>query len=344
MNIKGLLFGSAAALAAVSGAQAADAIVAAAPEPAEYVRVCDAFGTGYFYIPGTETCLKMSGYVRFEVQGASNNSLGQDRNWNARTRGLLTFDAKNDSELGTIGSTITVRTWADENGGSLELDEAFITVAGFQIGEFYNPWDSDLSGETDDIGSNRLNSIAYKYKADNFFVYGSVDELTGYYSRTPAPGSDPFGKNDRVGLEAQVGTTYGPITANLLGSWDFATNNGAVRGLATAEVGPGEFGIAAIYSTGASAYYDLGKWTVAAQYAAKITDKLSLTPGVQYWNETQVDSTGDYFGRDIWKAGLTVDYKLAEGLTTKVSAQYQDHDWDGNDDVWTGFVRLERKF
>ncbi|WP_245304063.1 porin, partial [Agrobacterium bohemicum] len=40
MNIKSLLIGSAAALAAVSGAQAADAIVAAEPEPMEYVRVC----------------------------------------------------------------------------------------------------------------------------------------------------------------------------------------------------------------------------------------------------------------------------------------------------------------
>ncbi len=58
MNIKSLLIGSAAALAAVSGAHAADAIVAAEPEPLEYVRVCDAFGTGFFYIPGTETCLK----------------------------------------------------------------------------------------------------------------------------------------------------------------------------------------------------------------------------------------------------------------------------------------------
>ena len=48
MNLKSLLLGSAAALAAVSGAQAADAIVAMEPEPMEYVRVCDAFGTGYF--------------------------------------------------------------------------------------------------------------------------------------------------------------------------------------------------------------------------------------------------------------------------------------------------------
>ncbi|MGO4832748.1 porin, partial [Rhizobiaceae sp. 2RAB30] len=49
MNLKSLLLGSAAALVAVSGAQAADAVVVAEPEPVEYVRVCDTFGTGFFY-------------------------------------------------------------------------------------------------------------------------------------------------------------------------------------------------------------------------------------------------------------------------------------------------------
>ncbi|MFT4182552.1 MAG: porin, partial [Rhizobium sp.] len=49
MNIKSLLLGSAAALAAVSGAHAADAVVAAEPEPLEYVRICDAYGAGYFF-------------------------------------------------------------------------------------------------------------------------------------------------------------------------------------------------------------------------------------------------------------------------------------------------------
>ena len=59
MKLKSLLFGSAAALVAVSGARAADAVVIPEPEAVEYVRVCDAAGTGYFYIPGTETCLKI---------------------------------------------------------------------------------------------------------------------------------------------------------------------------------------------------------------------------------------------------------------------------------------------
>ena len=51
MNIKSLLLGSAAALLAVSGARAADAVTVAEPEPAEYVKICDVYGAGYFYIP-----------------------------------------------------------------------------------------------------------------------------------------------------------------------------------------------------------------------------------------------------------------------------------------------------
>ena len=58
MNLKRLLIGSAAALTVTSTTQAADAIVAAQPEPVEYVRICDGYGAGYFFIPDTETCLK----------------------------------------------------------------------------------------------------------------------------------------------------------------------------------------------------------------------------------------------------------------------------------------------
>ncbi|TGQ50473.1 porin [Mesorhizobium sp. M1C.F.Ca.ET.193.01.1.1] len=67
MNIKSLLLGSAAALIAVSGARAADAVTVAEPEPAEYVKICDVYGSGYFYIPGTETCLRIGGYVRYDI-------------------------------------------------------------------------------------------------------------------------------------------------------------------------------------------------------------------------------------------------------------------------------------
>jgi hypothetical protein len=65
MKFKTLLLGSAAAFVAAGGAQAADLSIA---EPVDYVRVCDAFGTGYWYIPGTDTCLKIGGKVQFDIK------------------------------------------------------------------------------------------------------------------------------------------------------------------------------------------------------------------------------------------------------------------------------------
>ena len=84
MKIKSLLIGSAADLVAVTGAKAADAVVVAEPEPTEYVRVCDAYGSGFFYIPGTETCLRVSGYVWFQMQTSGN----QDTTSTAAAGGL----------------------------------------------------------------------------------------------------------------------------------------------------------------------------------------------------------------------------------------------------------------
>ena len=141
MNIKSLLLGSAAALAVVSGAQAADAIVAAEPEAVEYVRVCDAYGTGYFYIPGTETCLKIEGYIRFQVDGgrnagnATDADLGSD--WDAFTRGQVQFTSKSDTEYGPLTGVIVLQTDADNAASqSSYLNSAYIDIAGFRAGLF----------------------------------------------------------------------------------------------------------------------------------------------------------------------------------------------------------------
>jgi Porin subfamily len=60
--MKSLLLGTAAGLVAVAGAQAADMPVKAAP--VQFVKICSLYGDGFYYIPGTDTCLKMGGYLR----------------------------------------------------------------------------------------------------------------------------------------------------------------------------------------------------------------------------------------------------------------------------------------
>src|SRR6266576_5528841 len=63
--VKSLLLGTAAGLVAVAGAQAADLPVKA--KPVQYVKICSLYGDGFYYIPGTDTCLKIGGFLRTEV-------------------------------------------------------------------------------------------------------------------------------------------------------------------------------------------------------------------------------------------------------------------------------------
>jgi Porin subfamily len=39
---------------------------AQAAKPAEYVKICSLYGAGFYYIPGTDTCIKVGGYLRVE--------------------------------------------------------------------------------------------------------------------------------------------------------------------------------------------------------------------------------------------------------------------------------------
>ena len=60
--VKSLLLGSAAGVVAVAGAQAADLPVKATP--VQYVKICTLYGDGFYYIPGSDTCIRFSGYIR----------------------------------------------------------------------------------------------------------------------------------------------------------------------------------------------------------------------------------------------------------------------------------------
>ncbi|EPE99095.1 porin [Rhizobium grahamii] len=350
MNIKSLLLGSAAALAVVSGAQAADAIVAAEPEPVEYVRVCDAYGTGYFYIPGTETCLKIEGYIRFQVDVGPDQSDHGGPNpgtsdWDAFTRGQVQFTAKSDTEYGPLTGVIVLQHNADAANSAFQnsiLDSAYIDIAGFRAGLFYSWWDDGLSGETDVLATHETlhNSIRYQYESGDFYAGISVDELEdGHY-----PLDDSEHPNN-VGVALGLGGKAGAFTYQLIGGYDTDNEEGAIRGMGTVAIGPGTLGLAAVWASGQNSYYDRSEWAVAAEYAIQATDKLKLTPGVEYFGNYNDDDGAqddfDGFG-DAWKVGLTVDYQITDNFYAKATVNYLDG--DDIDDVTTGYFRLQRAF
>ncbi|MGX9087513.1 porin, partial [Mesorhizobium sp. 98Argb] len=118
----------------------ADAVVVAEPEPAEYVKICDVYGAGYFYIPGTETCLRVGGYVRYDIAGGDIGSFD----------GARTEDVKSDKSQGTWrkNTRFTLKTWTGQETelGTLKT----YTETRFNYGNQNRDYHKSAAGEGDD--------------------------------------------------------------------------------------------------------------------------------------------------------------------------------------------------
>jgi len=191
-KIKSLILGSAAVLAASAGAQAADLPVKA--KAVQYVKICSLYGAGFYYIPGTDTCIKLGGYVQLDVNIASNNynnpfatsaspaaiftgaggipdgvSFLHDRtasNYTTRTRVNFNLDTRTATEYGVVrtywASNFEHSSGFAPSSGNLTVDLGFIQFAGFTFGKaisgFITPWSAYTAN---------VNSSAFIGGADN---------------------------------------------------------------------------------------------------------------------------------------------------------------------------------
>src|SRR5579863_3940062 len=165
-----VLLGSAAGIFTVVGgvgAQAADLPVKAPPPaaaPVNYVRVCDIYGAGFYYIPGTDTCIKLGVFNKLDVGygrndggmpfGLSGNATGGntggrfDRTdtamWGFDVQAKMSWDLRTQTEFGTLRQFTDVgfqysnpnSTAGNATGetASLLVDRAFIQFAGLTAG------------------------------------------------------------------------------------------------------------------------------------------------------------------------------------------------------------------
>ncbi len=166
---KSFLLASAAGLAVNAGAAAADLPVKA--KAVEYVKVCSLYGVGFYYIPGTDTCIRIGGQLRTEysffaggthVQNWGSNQAFQDRATDYyfnRNRAYINTDVRSQTEYGVLRaysvvkfefSTPSGNTFGASSVGpvqTLGIDAGFIQWGGFVIGRvvdsfFSMPWNN----------------------------------------------------------------------------------------------------------------------------------------------------------------------------------------------------------
>lgn len=132
--MKSLFLGTAAGFAAVAGAQAAD-LPSKKAAPVEYVRICSQFGAGFFYIPGSDTCLKVSGRVRADyIYGEPFTRAANALTF--RARGYLALDSYTATDWGPVRATTRVFVTKDTGSAySTTLDWAYIQFAGITAGK-----------------------------------------------------------------------------------------------------------------------------------------------------------------------------------------------------------------
>ncbi|KMO19511.1 porin [Methylobacterium platani] len=222
--VKSLLLGSAAGLTVVAGAQAADLPIKKAA-PVEFVRVCSAYGAGFFFVPGTDTCLRVSGRARFEAgysQGYTRTGNNGDL-MGYRGLGRLNLDARTQTAYGTLRAFVRFelasRTGAYLTSGTqnriangfpgigvdtfgrsqqyVNVDKAFIQFAGLTAGRaasFYDFYAHDFEIIGTSLGSDvaSTNLLAYTATFGNGFS-ATVSVEDPIFRKTPLFGTATAG-------------------------------------------------------------------------------------------------------------------------------------------------------
>ncbi|MBU0585438.1 MAG: porin [Alphaproteobacteria bacterium] len=326
-----LLFGTGIALL-TSAAHAADPVVVAEPEPMEYVRICEAYGVGFYYIPGTETCLKVGGYVRMDVgAGAfgltnvadkSDPGFRFDPNLNdtydMRARFQLRLDSRAETELGTLRTYAAINfqyeTFADQEDyysfnltnttDYLSIEHAYIELAGFRVGKT----DSLFSTFTG-YGGGVINDdiIGYGPYGTHQFAYGWGND-------------DGFGA--AIALEVGDGDLVAPFLVPAFGDPNLYTIDSYVPHVVAGVGWQGAWGGASLVA-GYDSVWEEG--AVKARVDFYPTDRLALF-AMAGWSS--YDS--DYLSRDYY-----YDSSGLHDFAVKDSPNYYAP-WGGNWAVWAG--------
>src|SRR5438552_8586175 len=182
--VRSFLLGTAAGLVTVGGAQSADLPVKA--QAVQYVKICSLYGDGFYYIPGSETCVRIGGYVRadysYNVTGGrapqfSGAAGAQDRtvtSYSTRHRANVQTDTRSETDYGVLRTVTSVHVQNEsEPGVTVTLARAFVQWAGFTLGHSRSlsdtfgleaSWQPAAQQNHPDTGPNGLNAIRHMHR------------------------------------------------------------------------------------------------------------------------------------------------------------------------------------
>jgi hypothetical protein len=141
--------------------------------PIDYVRVCPGMA-GFFAIPGTETCLKVGGRVRFESRYLEPGSRDDDV-ISTRARGRIELDARTVTDYGMLRAFVryeVTRNTGTYGSSTFNLDRAFVNFGGLTAGRvssYFDFYTNDYNYGTIFVSDTSINAFAYTLKFGSGF-------------------------------------------------------------------------------------------------------------------------------------------------------------------------------
>jgi hypothetical protein len=335
MRFKTLLLGSAAVLATAVGAQAADLSVA---EPVDYVRVCDAFGEGYWYIPGTDTCIAISGKVESGIKWGDNfeNAEGDDHDWGLYTRADVNVEAKSMTDWGPLTAFITLRSdygSAENYDGYFYMDEAYLSLVPLLIGYTQSVFDVQGGGYTDaglDLSDDSVNQIQLSWAFNGFGLAIGIEDPVDRYgsSADNIPHIAAALSSEFAGWDAAVSFLYAPNAED---------DTIAVEGVVSGEFGIVELSVGAIWADGLGISNDMTNGPGGDGWSVAVSSQQNWQSNF-YTAETFVWADWDN-GTGDWGAAFTVGYSPVDSLWFIAGADTVDEG-----DSWDFTIYAEKTF
>lgn len=363
---------SASALSTISlAAYSADNPVIAEPEAAEYVRICDVYGAGYFYIPGTETCLRVGGYLRYEIRAGDGpygghgdvpgGLGGTDDTYHAQARFALRTWTGSETELGTL-STFTQTNFSYRDGyhdepNFVSLYYGWIQLGGLRIGKDESVFDTFANFAGPVIGDDfvpftpvETNLISYTYKNDSgLSAVVSLEQGGSSYGNDYT--IDSYVPHVVGGLKYTA--KWGGLV--VVAGYDSNYEEGAIKARLDGTINEQlSLFVMAGYGTGDEDSFNYykpwkGDWAVWGGGSYRINKRLKFNLQASYSDSGVSKGSGAARGQaDNHYAVVTnVNYEPVPGLVITPEIAYFSLD-DGqpatDDDGFSGMVRFQRNF
>ena len=226
------------------------------------MKVCSLYGAGFYYIPGTDICMKVGGYIRWqETFNPGNNISGgpllgtggrqtrvDSQDYAQRTRALATFDTRQQTAYGTLRTYLLIGFNQDSTSGpttapTVYMTRGFVQIAGFTFGKATSFFDF-------------VSTAAVAYNAGMLYAAdtGDAGQMVAGYTAQFGNGLSATIAIEQARRKGTVNLNASTSEFNISSLTTGCNDLGGLR-LNAPMIGPGDyFQIQGIYSVGMTGY------------------------------------------------------------------------------------------